>query len=74
MEIISVPCETPGGGLLDFQNRFLPLLQKLGRKLFLKLSSPTRCQNDYGLRIPALFHPLQRIRNADPWSHNFHGL
>jgi hypothetical protein len=40
IEIIQFPCETPGGGgLLDFQNRFLPLLQKPGRKPFLRLSN-----------------------------------
>jgi hypothetical protein len=38
IEIIQFPCETTGGELLDFQNRFLRLLQKLGQKLFLKLS------------------------------------
>src|SRR5262249_52674486 len=38
IEIIQFPCAPPRGGLLDFHNRFLPLLQKLGRKPFLELS------------------------------------
>src|SRR5262245_33787721 len=38
MEIISAPFETPGGGLLDFQELFWPLLQKPGRKPFLGLN------------------------------------